>query len=753
MVNATSDETDTSRLIMPLPNWYGKISGVGINGYDGEYTATSNTFNIQVISKNDYPNIINDTVNTPYNTSITIDVLANDNDDLDPDGGINPNTLTIITQPPAEQGVAAVVAGEILFTPTLGFNGQAIFVYEVYDNGVPAPPLPGQATVVVNVGQGNLPPDFNLSDTIYVQEDGTVPQELLNLMDSYNDPEGQQGNFTIMDQSNPTLALTQILQDSLLTLTYLQQYGNGTSNLIIKADDGDNEVTDNTVLKVEAVNTAPMNTGNFDNYNITQGDSVIVTNVRPDKFDDVDIGDYLTYLVNGLGGNGTAYQVGEEILVIKPNADFYGDLLNLSTKATDIGGLFVTSGIFNIYVAQGNQAPVFAVPDQMKVEDWTGLTLINNLESFVNDPNQTNGFNFAILSQSNPGLVNLVLNNTQLNIAYLQPDGNGESDLAIEVTDNGLKKDTAYFKLTIDPRCDLTLIVKDLMTDNLLTGQSEFIIGSNNYTSFTGDIIEQIEPGTYEIFATNPATIDWTFIWQAYGFIQEAGVFDNIEQRAGPDQSSEVTFNKQDRTLTIYKIMDDFNLFSVGTAIGTGPNGETIRFGEQSPDAYFDVSGTNQVPNATTVQRVQDGITAIYNATNGKLDLQYGQGTTPPTTPYLEMAINTGFPGPTNGTNWDDNFEITDCLAHWETPFPGTQDIWTEMIQAVQNQVDVGIPLTEYDGSIWQLSDFGKACLKLGYNVDSGTLLYDNSDNIGKKIIDDKKEELGLFSKPSSTDK
>lgn len=471
LVNATSNETDTSRIIIPNPNWYGEITGVGINGYDGEYTATSNTFNIQVISKNDYPNVMDDVTSTPYNTSVTAGVLDNDNDNLDPEGGIDPSTLSIITPPTPEQGIAAVVDGQIEFTPSLGFNGQVTIVYEVYDNGNPAPPLSGQANLVINVGTGNLPPTFDLPDTLYVQENGTVPQELLNLMNSYNDPEGQPGNFTITDQSNPTLALTQVMQDSLLFLTYLQQYTFGTSNITIEADDGANIVTDNMVLKVEDVNTAPYNTGAFDNYNITQGDSVIVNYVRPTKFDDYDLQDYLTYLVNGLGSNGTAYQIGEDILVIKPNADFYGDLLNLSTKATDLQGLFTTSTIFNIYVAQGNQAPDLEIPNQNIPEDETNSVLLNNLDNFVTDPNVGDDWTYEILNETNTELVDLTINNKQLLITYLQPNGFGESYITVKTTDLGGLIDTDVFKLTVNSMNDNPIA----QNDNASTNQDEAV--------------------------------------------------------------------------------------------------------------------------------------------------------------------------------------------------------------------------------------------------------------------------------------
>ncbi len=101
--------------------------------------------------------------------------------------------------------------------------------------------------------------------------------------------------------------------------------------------------------------------------------------------------------------------------------------------------------------------------------------------------------------------------------------------------------------------------------------------------------------------------------------------------------------------------------------------------------------------------------------------MQYDQGTNPPTgKAYLELAINSSFPGPTNATGWNANFEITDAFAHWPDN-SNTSALWTEIIQAVQNQNDVGISLTQYIAPNWYISDFGKQCLKLGYNFDPGT--------------------------------
>ena len=163
LVNAEgSQPSDDEVKIKPIPHWFGTMTNVSIDAFDGEYTATSNAFQIVVEAVNDAPNVNNDQVSTPYNTPVDVDVLDNDNDNLDPDGGLNPASVSITEQPAVGQitGINAGT-GEITYEPPVGFSGEVTFVYEVYDNGVPLPPLSGQATVLVNVGQGNIKPIAN----------------------------------------------------------------------------------------------------------------------------------------------------------------------------------------------------------------------------------------------------------------------------------------------------------------------------------------------------------------------------------------------------------------------------------------------------------------------------------------------------------------------------------------------------------------------------------------------------------------
>ncbi len=69
-----------------------------------------------------------DLAGTTFNTPVTIDVLANDND---PDG--DTITLDSITQPAAGAGQASIVGTAVRFTPPAGFEGLASFKYTISD--------------------------------------------------------------------------------------------------------------------------------------------------------------------------------------------------------------------------------------------------------------------------------------------------------------------------------------------------------------------------------------------------------------------------------------------------------------------------------------------------------------------------------------------------------------------------------------------------------------------------------------------
>ncbi|WP_347752960.1 Ig-like domain-containing protein [Flavobacterium sp. T-16] len=91
------------------------------------------------------PVATNDIVTTVFNAQVVIPVTGNDGPGNT--GGVI-GIPTILTQPPNSAGVVTIVAGNPVFTPTIGFTGVTTFVYQICENpsGLCAP-----ATVEVTV--------------------------------------------------------------------------------------------------------------------------------------------------------------------------------------------------------------------------------------------------------------------------------------------------------------------------------------------------------------------------------------------------------------------------------------------------------------------------------------------------------------------------------------------------------------------------------------------------------------------------
>ncbi|MCE1202423.1 MAG: Ig-like domain-containing protein [Bacteroidia bacterium] len=100
------------------------------------------------------PTANNDNASTPYNTPVTVNVLANDTPGSSP---LVPSSVTLVpgTIPPASTGVFTVnnVTGQITFTPAVGFSGPATVSYQVCDQLN----LCAQAVVTVTVGSPSGP--------------------------------------------------------------------------------------------------------------------------------------------------------------------------------------------------------------------------------------------------------------------------------------------------------------------------------------------------------------------------------------------------------------------------------------------------------------------------------------------------------------------------------------------------------------------------------------------------------------------
>ena len=145
---------------------------------DGSETTTSVIFDPSDISDDGYvsmntnfldvdENITEGAIVSDEDTSITIDVLAND---TDVDGTLDPTSLVITIQP--EHGTVSVdpVTGEVTYTPNVDYNGEDSFEYTVKDN---EGSVSNSATVSLTVDAVDDVPVITLTDSsIVVSEEG-----------------------------------------------------------------------------------------------------------------------------------------------------------------------------------------------------------------------------------------------------------------------------------------------------------------------------------------------------------------------------------------------------------------------------------------------------------------------------------------------------------------------------------------------------------------------------------------------------
>jgi len=394
-----------------------------------------------------------------------------------------------------------------------------------------------------------------------------------------------------------------------------------------------------------------------------------------------------------------------------------------------------------VYVgSQPNQNPTFILPDTMYISEDTTLpfTFISDLSdsAYYSDP-EGGSPTFVIYSQSNTELIHLLVDGYALKADSLEADSSGYSQLELIAFDSDGGSDTSGSVVVVEPRADLSLDARWLMDTTLIAG-AKLHVDSDEYTMTDGTFKLQLSPGTYEFNVTDTGSIDYTSIWEEYLVIRTPGQDANVEQRAGGDASSPVTIGTADETYTFYKIRKNFNMASVGLAIGTGPSGETIRFAWNPPDPYdyVDTSGTNQPPTQATIDKIQFARDSISAATLGRLNFQYDIGTTPPSDPYEEIAFNSDFGQPSNGTGWNSDFEITDCYAHYPWSDPDMATFLEEIIQAAQNSIDVGISLSNYNtsDSTWHISEFGKQSLRFGYLFDPGSYFITPQSPAARKL-------------------
>jgi gliding motility-associated-like protein len=160
LVNATNGvftiAANGSFTYTPNANYYGTdmvVISVCDNGSPLPIACSTDTLFIDVTPINDAPSLINDNYTVDENSINILNQLTNDNDIDNP---LWLTTVEILFGP--VHGSATILNGDVMYTPTIGFNGQDSIYYQVCDSAAPLVSACSQAWIHITVSPCNLNP-------------------------------------------------------------------------------------------------------------------------------------------------------------------------------------------------------------------------------------------------------------------------------------------------------------------------------------------------------------------------------------------------------------------------------------------------------------------------------------------------------------------------------------------------------------------------------------------------------------------
>ena len=304
---ASLDPTSGIVSYAPETAWCGDDSfEYTVEDDDGEPSRKARV-NIEVIC-NEAPQTRDDKATTDENTSVAIDILAND---TDADGSIDPATVHVVEAPDAGSVAVHPTTGVVTYTPDPGSCGEDVFEYTVADNDGE---VSDEAAVIVDVLCNDPPLAI---DDLYNGNEGEelvidAPGILANDVDA---PGTTLTVVLVADVSHGTLFL-----DEDGSFTYVHDGSETTSDeFTYVANDGAKDSNVATVRLIVAPTNDPPTAE--DDEGVTEEDTPIVLDILANDSDpDCDV---LTIDWASPPEHGTVANNGSNILYT-PNPDFHG---------------------------------------------------------------------------------------------------------------------------------------------------------------------------------------------------------------------------------------------------------------------------------------------------------------------------------------------------------------------------------------------------------------------------------------------
>lgn len=343
---------DNQVLYTPGADYYGAASFSYTIIDQSGLTATAQV-NVTVTPVNDAPVAIDDSTTMAEDTTVLIDVLANDTD-------IDNISLSLGELSGDVEGVYAISGKQISYTPTANFNGTSVFTYTVIDSGG----LSAKASVSVNVTAVNdLPVIVNSNASVQAGSTVTV-----NVLDDVTDIDGDSLSVTaIGGDVNTALGTAVLNNDNTITFTAANDNQVGSVGVTFDVSDGGGNSSGTLSITVNPPdNQLPIAVN--DSYSIKQGALLTVdsTTGHPagilDNDSDPD-GEALTFTVTGTTADGILTTNNDGTFTYLPSNSFIG--VDSFTYQVDDGNEGTASATVTINVTV-NQAPA-AAPDYYSI--------------------------------------------------------------------------------------------------------------------------------------------------------------------------------------------------------------------------------------------------------------------------------------------------------------------------------------------------------------------------------------------------
>ena len=179
---------------------------------------------INLHASNNVPVAMNDSYQGSVNLQVAGNVISND---FDPDGDMNPNSVTLISSGPSSGTLTLNTDGTFIYVPVHGFIGPVNFEYQVCDLGLPI--RCDQAKVTIHIlanPVGNS--TFATEDSFFGSEDSLLIGKLLT---NDNDPQGDMQIVNTTPLKGPSHGTLVLNADGNFTYTPEANY-NGSDQFI-----------------------------------------------------------------------------------------------------------------------------------------------------------------------------------------------------------------------------------------------------------------------------------------------------------------------------------------------------------------------------------------------------------------------------------------------------------------------------------------------------------------------------------------